>query len=82
MGVVKRQRKLDVASLVLSLIVTAGTPSGGWPADALKNYTKLNVARIARCSFYDWFDPAFEALMEKLVERRIIEEAIKAQTQG
>ena len=56
---------------MLSLIITAGTPSGGWHADALKNYTKLNVARVARSSFYDWFDPAFESLMEKLAERAL-----------
>jgi hypothetical protein len=72
MGVVQRQRKLDVAALVLALIITAGTPSGGWHADALRNYFKLNAPKVARSSFYDWFDPPFEALMARLAERALV----------
>lgn len=66
LGVVQRQRKLDVAALVLALVITARTPSGGWHADALVNDLDLEVAKVTRSSFYAWFDPAFEKLMARL----------------
>lgn len=69
--VVQRQRKLDIAALVLLRIITAGTPSGGWHADALRTYGKLGAPKVVRSSFYDWFDPQFEKLMARLAERAL-----------
>lgn len=71
LNLVKRQRKLDVVSLVLALIITAGTQSGGWHADALRTYVKLDAPKVARSSFYAWFDAALEKLMARLAERAL-----------
>lgn len=68
MGVVERDRKVNIVRLVLSLIVTAGTPSGGLQADALRNYLRMDVAPIDRSSFYKRFTEKLEKLMARLSE--------------
>jgi putative transposase len=69
LGVVERQRKLDVVAFTRAAVISANTPSGGMQADALRSYSQSGAPRVARSSFYQRFDEAFEKLMGRLAER-------------
>lgn len=69
LGVVKRQRKLDVVTFTRAAVISANTPSGGMQADALRAYSESGAPRVARSSFYQRFDESFERLMGRLAER-------------
>ena len=69
--VVKRDRKLDVVALVRAMVISAGTPSGGIQADALRAYLDHDVPEISRSAFYQWFDESLERLMERIAERAL-----------
>ncbi len=66
LGVVKRDRKLDVVALVRALVISAGTPTGGIQADALRAYIDYDVKPVARGAFYAWFTESLERLMERI----------------
>lgn len=68
LGMVVRERKIDIRALVRSLALAAGTPDGGLQADALRAYLEMNVAPISRAAFYTRFDERLEELMAKLAE--------------
>lgn len=71
LGVVERERKVDIVRLVLALILTSGTPSGGLQADALRTYLRMNVAPIDRSSFYKRFTEGLESLMATLAQEAL-----------
>lgn len=68
LGVVKRERKIDIRALVRALVLAGGTPSGGMQADALRTYARMKLPRISRAAFYQRFDEGLERLLAKLSE--------------
>jgi len=71
LGVVERERKLEVALFARSMVLAAGTPSGARQADVLRTYVESGGAPVARSAGYRWFDEALAKLMERLSERAI-----------
>jgi hypothetical protein len=71
LGVIERQRKLDLGMLVRAMIISAGTPGGAYQADVLRSYLECEVPRVARSAFYRWFDAPLERFMATLAERAL-----------
>ena len=69
LGVVERERKLEVAVLARATVLAAGTPSGARQADVLRTYVESGGPPVARSAGYRWFDEAFARLMGRLSER-------------
>ncbi len=69
LGVVERERKLEVAVFARSMVLAAGTPSGARQADVLRAYVESGGTPVARSAGYRWFDEALERLMATLSER-------------
>lgn len=75
LGVIKRQRKVDLPALVAATI-TAVSPVPGSETSALVNYLHLvgvddAGAKIALSSFYERFTEEFAALMRELALRAV-----------
>lgn len=75
LGVIKRQRKVDLPALVAATI-GAVSPVPGSETSALVNYLQLvgvgkEEAKIALSSFYDRYTDAFAALMRELALRAV-----------
>ena len=67
-GVVERNRKLDVPSLVVALVLTVGSDDSGRLADAYRRYlVETPENAVVRGSFYGWMDTPMADLMEGLV---------------
>lgn len=71
MGVVERERRLDITAFVRGSVIAAGSPSGGLQADAIRNYLESGAPRVARSAFYQRYDERFEALMAALAENAL-----------
>lgn len=71
LGVVERERKLDVSMFVRMMVLSAGTPSGARQADVLRSYFENGGTPVARSAGYRWFDAELEALMQRLSERAL-----------
>jgi putative transposase len=69
LGVVERERKLDIGCFVRALVLAGGTPGAGLQADALHAYLDMHVPDISRAAFYKRFDAGLEALMQRLSAR-------------
>jgi hypothetical protein len=67
MGVVLRERKLDVEKLVCSLVLSAGNDDSGVLADAMRRYKGETGDDIVRGAFYAWLDDELAALMQRLL---------------
>jgi hypothetical protein len=50
-GVIERQRKLDLGTLVRAMVIAAGTPGGAYQADVLRSYLESAGPRVARSAF-------------------------------
>lgn len=74
LGVVQRQRKVDVVCLVWTLIVGFSVGSKRTLASLRRAYQAASGHRIARSSFHDRLTPALAQLM-----RRLLEHILKAQ---
>ena len=70
-GVVERQRKLNLGMLVRAMVISAGTPGGAYQADVLRSYLEFEVPPVARSAFYRWFDEPLEQFMAALAERAL-----------
>src|SRR4051794_12851411 len=70
--VVERERKLQLALLVRSMVIAAGTPTGGRMADAVRVYLESGGKRVARSASYRWFDEELEALMDRLAKAALV----------
>jgi hypothetical protein len=75
LGVIKRQRKIDLPALVAATI-GAVSPVPGAETNALVNYLQLvgvgeDEAKIALSSFYDRYSEEFAALMRELALRAV-----------
>jgi putative transposase len=71
LGVIERQRKLNLGMFVRAMVISAGTPGGAYQADVLRSYLEFEVPHVARSAFYRWFDPPLERFMEALAERAL-----------
>lgn len=70
LGVIQRQRKIDIPQLVKATVL-ALSPIPGTQTSALTNYTLLTGHMVAHSSFYDRFTPEFAQLMKDLAGRAI-----------
>ena len=55
-GVIQRERRLDVVKLVDSLVLSAGSDDSGVLADAYRRYKGDTGDDIVRGAFYAWLD--------------------------
>jgi hypothetical protein len=71
-GVVDRQSKIRLYELVISLVLTARTSSGGRQADALRHYRELTGdRRLHRGAFYARFCLELELLLKELLAQSL-----------
>jgi len=70
-GVIERQRKLHLGTLVRAMVIAAGTPGGAYQADILRSYLEFAVPRVARSAFYRWFDAPLEQFLAALAHRAL-----------
>jgi len=67
-GVITRQRKLNIVTLVRSLVLSAGSDDSGVLADARRRYLREAEQPVVRGAFYAWLDEELAVLMEDLLE--------------
>jgi putative transposase len=70
-GVIERQRKLHLGTLVRAMVISAGTPGGAYQADILRSYLECEVPPVARSAFYRWFDEPLERFMAALADQAL-----------
>lgn len=70
LGVVRRQRKVDLPSLVEATILSV-VPVPGTQTTALANYIGLTGSTLAPSSFYDRFTDEFATLMKEVAGRAV-----------
>jgi hypothetical protein len=71
LGVIERQRQLNLGMFVRAMVMSAGTPGGAYQADVLRSYLECEVPHVARAALYRWFDPPLERFMAALAERAL-----------
>lgn len=71
LGVVVRERKLDVARLVASLVLSNGSDDIGVLAEAMRVYNSEADDPVVRGAFYVWLDDELALLMERLLRRAL-----------
>lgn len=69
LGVVQRQRKVDIVCLVWTLILGFGTGSKRSIASLRRTYQAISGHLLARSSFHDRLTPALAELMRLLLEQ-------------
>jgi len=65
-GFKQRERKRDALKFLRAMLASASSPSGGRQADIMRTYFENGAPQVARGSFYDWFGPHLEKVMEEL----------------
>ena len=70
-GVIERQRKRHLGMLVRAMVISAGPPGGAYQADVWRSYLEFEVPRVARSTFYRWFDEPLERFMAALAQRAL-----------
>jgi hypothetical protein len=70
LGVIERQRKLDLPALVKAT-VTALSPVPGMETSIFVNYLSLAAEPIVASAFYDRFTDAYAQLMKEVAERAL-----------
>jgi hypothetical protein len=70
-GVIERQCKLDLGTLVRAMVIAAGTPGGAYQADVLRSYLDSEGPRVAHSAFYRWFDEPLERFMAAPADRAL-----------
>lgn len=68
-GFLRRARKKDVQSLVVALVLTAGSDDSGRQADVYEAYLAEADLEVVRGSFYAWFNAGLAYLMLALARR-------------
>ena len=68
-GVIQRERRLDVVKLVDSLVLSAGSDDSGVLADAYRRYKGERGHDVVRGAFYAWLDDELAALLQDLLEQ-------------
>jgi hypothetical protein len=69
LGVQQRARLFDPVELVYSLVLMGGTWEAGRIAAAIRDYFEKGAPKVARGSYYKWFDEQLLALMIELSDR-------------
>jgi hypothetical protein len=70
-GFQQRERRCDALAFIRSMIISASTGRGGRQAEVMKNYFATGADSVSRGSFYRWFGPALEQVMQGVKERAI-----------
>jgi hypothetical protein len=65
-GVIERERRLNICELVRCMILACSSPSGAAQADVLRAYLHAGAPHVSTTAFYNWFTPRFEQLMDRL----------------
>lgn len=71
LGVQLRQRHLNLAELVVSLVLMGGTPEAERLSAALRDYFDRGNTRVVRGASAKWFDEEMLRLMEGLSDRAL-----------
>lgn len=72
LGLVERQRKIEVFELVISTVIAASSAGGARTGDILRNYLeRLPEPKISRQALYKRLNFEFELLMEKIAQRSL-----------
>lgn len=66
LGVQKRERALEPAGMVMTLVMLGGTAEAGRIGAAVREYFDAGHPKVARSAYYRWFDEEFLALMREL----------------
>lgn len=64
-GLQQRERRMNAALLIRSLVIAASSAYGGRQADAARLYFDGGGAEVARGGFYNWFGEPLERCMER-----------------
>lgn len=67
----QRERKRDALKFLRAMLISAASPAGGRQADIMRAYFESGAPRVARGSFYDWFGPPLEEVMQELAKRAL-----------
>jgi Transposase DDE domain len=70
-GFQQRERKRDALMFIRTMIVSAASGRGGRQAEVMTDYFHADARRVARSSFYKWFDPACESVMDAVRTRAL-----------
>lgn len=66
-GVQQRVKKLDIAALFVTLVLTAGSDDSGRQADVYAAYQEETGRPVVRGTFYAWFTDALAAMLKDLL---------------
>lgn len=77
-GVIERERKLDICEFVRCMVIAASSPSGASQADVLRAYLESDAEDVTPPAFYKWFTPRFESLMLRLADGALAYSRIQA----
>jgi putative transposase len=78
LGVVERERELDVAMFARAMVIGGQTHEGGRQADMLRAYSQSTGTKPARSGFYRRFDGHLDAFSEALLQHGL--EQARAET--
>src|SRR5690606_21803587 len=67
----QRERKRDALKFLRAMLISAASPAGGRQADIMRASFEGGAPRVARGSFYDWFGPPLEEVMQELAKRAL-----------
>lgn len=70
-GVIERDRALDITAFVVAMVLTGGTHEAGRQYDVLRTYADSGARKVARSTFYGWFNDPLEKLLTELLRRAI-----------
>jgi hypothetical protein len=71
LGVIERQRQVNLGIFVRAMVISAGTPGGAYQADVLRSYLEFEVPPVARSAVYPWCDESLERFMAALADRAL-----------
>ncbi len=71
-GVIERERALDITAFVVALVLTGGTHEAGRQYDVLRTYADGGARKVARSTFYGWFNDPLEQLLTELLRRATV----------
>jgi hypothetical protein len=70
-GFQQRERKCESLALVRAMVISASTGRGGRQAEVMTSYFATGARAVVRGSFYRWFSPALEQVMEGIRDRAL-----------
>lgn len=70
-GFQQRERKCEALVLLRILVMAASSGRGGRQADVAQDYFATGTDAVTRSSFYRWFGPALETVMQGVRDRAL-----------